>query len=333
VSRVDRVGLTLVALLGLWAEIAGLRSGRSAGGMILTIFLTAAAFAIGRAGARFAAVWLIPAAVVILGYSVFIHPPTEALGYLGGGEFLGYTNAKAAFFVQAAFGAAVIVATVRSPLVAVLSIPAIALFVLVPIHARSLGGFLSSLLLIPGLVIGMVGRAHRPTILLAVVLAFGAIGSSLFLAREFAVDPESGLGNRFADRLAGRAEVWADSYRLLRDHPGFGVGPGGFAENSPTAVDDQDMRWAHNGFLQQGAETGVLGVALLVGLVAWVFFALWRAGTAPAAVAALAVSSLVIHACADYLFHFPLLPAISAGLAGSATTIRRQPATQADASL
>jgi O-antigen ligase len=299
--------------------------------MIFTVLLTAAGFALGRAGARLVAVWLIPVAAVLLGYAVFIHSPSEALGYLGGGEFLGYTNAKAAFFVQAAFGAAVVVASARSPLVAALSIPAIALFVLVPVHARSLGGFLSSLLLIPALLLGIVGRMSRAGIVVAAVLAFGAIGTSLVLAREFAVEADSHLGSRFADRLSGRAEVWADSYRLLREHPGFGVGPGGFAENSPTAAIEQDLRWAHNEFLQQGAETGVVGAALLVGLVAWLFFALWSAGSAPAAVAAMALSSLVIHACADHVLHFPLIPAITAGLAGSATTLR--PAPRADASL
>ena len=301
---------------------------RSSVGLTLTISVALGSYALGRVGARYVTEWLLPAVAMIFGYAVFIYSPTQALGFLGAGEFLGYTNAKAAFFVQAAFGAAVILATARSPLVAVLSIPSIALFLLVPIHARSLGGFLSSLLLIPGVLIGMVGRAQRATILLAALLTLGAIGASLFMAREFATDPVSDLESRFADRLAGRSEVWADSYGLLRDHSVFGVGPGGFADNSPAAADEQDLRWAHNEFLQQGAETGIVGVTLLVGLVAWLFYALWTAGTAPAAVAALAVCSLVIHACVDYVFHFPLLPAIAAGLAGSTTTFRGKSANR-----
>ena len=95
-----------------------------------------------------------------------------------------------------------------------------------------------------------------------------------------------GLGTGLQD--AGRASVWADSYRIFVDHPLFGVGPGGFAETSPTAREERDLRWAHNEFLQQGAETGLPGFLLLLGLLAWLFWKLWSVGSGRAAVAALA---------------------------------------------
>ena len=324
VPKFDRVGLALVALLIVWVGIAALVSGRSPRGTILTIVLTAVAFALGRAATRFLPPWVLPATVLVFAYAVFLESPggTFSLSVQG---FLGYANAKAAFFVQAAFATAMIVAAVRSPVVAVISLPAIALFALIPVYSRSLGGFLSSLILVPALFVALVARWRRAAIVLAAVLAFGAIGTSLFLAREFADDRHSALEDRFAELLdRGRAALWADSYRLVREYPGFGVGPGGFAEQSPTAAAERDLRWAHNEFLQQAAETGLPGLVFLAALLAWLLWGLWRANTTPAAVAAFAISSLVAHACADYLFHFPLLPAMTVALAGSATSSERQ---------
>jgi O-antigen ligase len=91
----------------------------------------------------------------------------------------------------------------------------------------------------------------------------------------------------------------------------------------PTAARERDLGWAHNEFLQQGAETGIIGLALVLALLGWVFWRLWNAGTAAAAVAALGLSAIVIHACADYVFHFPLLPATTAALVGSASMGKR----------
>ena len=322
VPRVERVGLSLAAAFVLWTGFVALLSHRSPRGAVSTVLLSVAAYTLGRTGTKFVASWLIPAVIMVFAYAVFIESPSGTLSNLSSRGFLGYANAKAAFFIQAAFATALIAAGVRSPVVTLLSLPAIALFVMVPVHARSLGGFISSVLLIPGLVVAVIGKGARAAIALGAVVALAGISTSVVLAREFAGDHAPARSAKLAARVdEGRAAVWADAYRLLQDHPLLGVGPGGFAENSPTAVEEPDLRWAHNEFLQQGAETGLLGFALLVGLIVWLFWRLWSMGSAPAAVAALAVSSLVIHACAEYLFHFPLLPATTAALAGSASIL------------
>lgn len=321
VSKIDRIGLALVALFLAWVGFVALLTERSPWAAIATIVLSTAAYALGRAGTRLLASWLIPAVIMLLASAVYLQSPAGTLSNLSSQGFLGYANAKSAFFVQAAFATAMIVAGTRTALVGVLSLPAFALFVMVPIHARSLGGFMSSVLLLPALIVAAFGQGRRAAIVLAAVVALGGVTTSFALAAEFASGRDSDMKRRIAERMdPGRAAVWADSYRLIRDHPVLGVGPGGFGENSPTAAEERDLRWAHNEFLQQGAETGLIGFALLAGLVAWLFWRLWNAGTAAAAVAALAVSSLVIHACAEYLFHFPLLPAITAALAGSVSS-------------
>ena len=76
---------------------------------------------------------------------------------------------------------------------------------------------------------------------------------------------------------------------------------------APTALADADARWAHSAYLQVGAETGVIGAALLGLVLLWVFGALYRSrqderliviGTA-------AVTALAVHAAIDYVAHFP----------------------------
>ena len=108
---------------------------------------------------------------------------------------------------------------------------------------------------------------------------------------------------------------------IAADEPVFGVGPGFFAQASPTALADADARWAHSAYLQVGAETGVIGAALLGLVLLWVFGALYRSrqderliviGTA-------AVTALAVHAAINYVAHFPALVIIAALLAGLAS--------------
>jgi hypothetical protein len=141
--------------------------------------------------AYFLASWLVPAAVVVVGYAIFIESPASTLSHLSAQGVFGYANAKAAFFVQAAF----------------------ALFVAVPVHVRSLGAFVSSTLLIPAVLVALVRRGRHVAIAIAAVVALSAIGTSFLLARAFANDRDSIFESGIADRLdRGRVEVWADAY-------------------------------------------------------------------------------------------------------------------------
>jgi len=104
----------------------------------------------------------------------------------------------------------------------------------------------------------------------------------------------------------------------------FGVGPGRFADASPTASRDPDLRWAHNEFLQSGAESGLPGFVLSVLLFLWGFGALWaNAGHAAnegfaTALGAAALATLGAHASVDYVLHFPAVALAGGALVGSA---------------
>jgi O-antigen ligase len=131
-----------------------------------------------------------------------------------------------------------------------------------------------------------------------------------------------------------RVALWHDAVVLMGDHPLSGVGPGRFELTSPTALADADTRQAHNEFLQQGAETGVLGFLLLTALFLWGFVRLMvkRRPDITTALAAASLAALGIHASVDYILHFPAIPAVAAALVGSATAKSMSRSTQKESS-
>ena len=87
---------------------------------------------------------------------------------------------------------------------------------------------------------------------------------------------------------SGRLQIWQRGMGYMLQHPIFGVGPNNFgmAEGtlSPFAERQQfgvGVRWnaAHNSFVQVGAELGIPGLVLFVGLIAGVFVSLYRSSS------------------------------------------------------
>jgi O-antigen ligase len=83
----------------------------------------------------------------------------------------------------------------------------------------------------------------------------------------------------------GRMKIWKRGLGYMVDHPVFGVGMSNFqvAEGtiSPLARRQEvgfGVRWgaAHNSFIQVGAELGMPGVLLFLGLIAKAFLSLRR---------------------------------------------------------
>lgn len=91
---------------------------------------------------------------------------------------------------------------------------------------------------------------------------------------------------------SGRLQIWRRGVGYMLDNPLFGVGPQNFpaAEGmlSPFAERQQmgiGVRWnaAHNSFVQVGAELGIPGLAIFVGLIVSAFAALRRTSRSNAA--------------------------------------------------
>jgi hypothetical protein len=73
--------------------------------------------------------------------------------------------------------------------------------------------------------------------------------------------------------------------------------------------------------LQQGAETGVIGLLLLIFIVIWGFSSLGAVkGDTVTVLGGVALAALGIHACVDYILHFPAVPIAASALVGAAGT-------------
>lgn len=307
------LGILLVTTAAAWTYgVAAVEGGRP--GPVVGLLL--------GCGASFAAAkfigrrvrWLVPAA--FLATAAWIGVGTG--GVLSSEPLrgpLGYANAKAAFYVQAAIGGMILFATARSILGRALGVIAAVGFAVVPFVTGSMAAIV--LLALPTLALVVFPHRSRLAIGIQAALFVLAVASTLVLAL---LPPRSNvLVGLLTER---RLTLWQDAFVIMRADPLTGVGPGRFAAVSPTARADPDARWAHHGFLQQGAETGILGFALLVLLFLWGFarLAATSDGDSATALGAAALAALGIHACADYVLHFPAIPIATAALTGAVAT-------------
>jgi O-antigen ligase len=112
-----------------------------------------------------------------------------------------------------------------------------------------------------------------------------------------------------------RIELWRRTLRMVRDHAFTGVGLGNFQRVFESVYNPEvntDLRrgvHAHNAWLQQFAEVGVLGGAAYVMLWGWVFVIAWRrafAGRGFVSVAVLlALVALVASNMTTNMFYLP----------------------------
>ena len=143
-----------------------------------------------------------------------------------------------------------------------------------PVVRRSLRGI--------ALAVGVAG--------LALIVSLSAIGTALDVRHS---DQNSyldmalftlNLRQPIADNLKGRLDIWRIAGLMVRDAPTFGVGigqiHGTFAVyNRQVQAFEPDLRLsAHNTFLNVAAETGLVGLALWIVVLALVFRSAFRRG-------------------------------------------------------
>jgi O-antigen ligase len=269
--------------------------------------------------------WLVPAFVVGATMLVIIGHGDAALTLASWRGLLGYANATAALLVQATFAGVMVFVTARSRAGRIIGATAAGIFATGVILTGSVTAavmmptvFLLALLVerIRGIRAAIVACGCVFGVTLLVTLALGASGL--------------GTGASPVDHLvratisSQRVTLWGESLSLMADDPLLGVGPERFAQTSPTAVSDADLRWAHNEFLQAGAESGILGYLAGVGIFIWGFVSLYLGSPARVAVvAACALAVLGVHASVDYVLHFPTVALTGAALLGTGLGARR----------
>jgi O-antigen ligase len=319
----DLAGPALLLALAGWTLVAAGRWEPPVRSAIELYAAVAAVILVGELLGRVVAAPIVPWVVVLASIPVAWMSVTD--GWADGrmNEPFGYPNAQAAFFVLGVVAALMAAVTSSSRVLRVLAFIAAAGFALIVLASGSLAA--SLLLLLPAAAVAMrtLLSARRFTIVMALLVLFVFAGT-VILAAGFARGTDE--RSTFASALTGRRlALWHDALVMVRDQPLVGVGPGRFRSESPTARSDQDAQWAHNDFLQQGAETGLMGLGLLLGVFLWGF---WRLGTGPrgstaAALASAGLAALGIHASVDYVLRFPALPLVAAALVGWAITASR----------
>jgi O-antigen ligase len=144
------------------------------------------------------------------------------------------------------------------------------------IRSGSRGGFLALLAVAAFVLLGFTTIPARSRLLgLVVILAIACATASdrYWTQMQTIVHPHEDY-NLTSD--AGRMKIWERGLGYMRDHPVFGVGAGNLpvAEGAisplpPGQERGVGVRWgaAHNSFIQAGAELGVPGMLLFVGLI------------------------------------------------------------------
>jgi len=318
--RSDVAGLLVAGLLAAWLALSAARSNGSALGPLVILGGSVAAFGIGRAaGVRWdvrpaAVVVIIAAALTLWSWEDVVHRSPL-------GRPFGYANATGALFVQAVVAASLLGVRARSLVAKATAAFVAAVFVALAVAVGSTASaVLASAVLIVGL---LAGPSTRRTVLMCLgVAAMAFLLVTLLLASR---SPSAGEGEDLrglaqAALSERRIELWSDALQIIVDRPLFGVGAGRFDEESTVARSDPDARHAHHEYLQLAAETGVVGGLLLVGIFTWGLMRLgvsrWDRGGA--SVVGAGVAALAMHACVDYVLHFPLLPITAAFLLGIA---------------
>jgi len=118
-----------------------------------------------------------------------------------------------------------------------------------------------------------------------------------------------------SDNLAGRMKIWRETVSLIKDNLWMGVGPGNFKEVYPayqTPGDSFLAVYAHNDYLHFIAESGILGVPVML----WLLYLFFRAGlrklkhpsrqTRGIALGGMgAIIAVLIHSYSDFNLHIP----------------------------
>jgi len=323
-TAVDAIGLVLVgAAIGWTLMVAG---GLTDGAWpIVALYAgSAAAYVAGRAiGARIP--WLLPALVVAVSLWV---------GWLSVSDWLrdgrmdqpfGYPNAQAGFFVLTVTGSLMFASVSRRLLPRAVGFVLALGFAGVVVISGSVAAVILLALPAVALAVRAQGLARwfvAGGAILVVLSLVGTVVMGLRYTPSRSAEFGDGLPSLLTER---RVALWSEALDIIEDSPLTGLGPGSFGLESPTARSDPDARWAHNEFLQLGAETGVIGLLLLLAVVLWAFVGLMigRGHPVTTALAASALAALAIQASVDYVLRFPGLPLVTAALVGSAVALGR----------
>ncbi|MGW3626232.1 O-antigen ligase family protein [Streptomyces sp. NPDC000880] len=271
----DVAGVVVLSGCAVWSLISA--AGREARpeGVLLAVFAVAAGYACGRiCGTLLPVAAASVAALGALGLAVVSRQGVPGAN-VGAATQPGHMGAAAALLVLAAGAACCAASAARPPLLRRgLRVLALA----VACTALALGAVVGFAAALTVLLCSLAAvRMRRRTVALGGL----AIAAGLVVATSWAVT-EDALPDGLTFSLEGqltqnRVALWQDAIALAQEDPIRGVGPDRFGTLSTTAQQSLGSDGKpHSASLQQAAEQGVVGVALLGAAFGWMLYGLLR---------------------------------------------------------
>ncbi|WP_405813496.1 O-antigen ligase family protein [Streptomyces sp. NBC_01390] len=297
----DAAGVVVLGACATWSLITAAAHDGRPEGMLLAVLAVAAGYAAGRICGALLPV-AAPCTAALAGFGLAV----AAAHTLPGPQTAappGHLGAVAALLVLATGAVSCAALAARPPLLR-LALRALAAGIT---GASAVLGPVAGFGLCAAVLLCSLTADHMPR--RGVGLAGLALTAALVTGTVWAA-AEDVLPGGLSDSLEGqlgehRLQLWRDALTLAHREPALGVGPGRFAELGETAsLSLPAEARPHSAPLQQAAEQGVVGVALLAAVFCWVLYSLWRtprpasvaltAGAALTAVAALAAVGNVL---------------------------------------
>ncbi|MFE9438570.1 O-antigen ligase family protein [Streptomyces sp. NPDC006602] len=314
----DAVGVVVLGACAIWSLITAAAHDGRPEGVLLAVLAVGAGYAAGRiCGA------LLPVAAPCVGALAGL-ALTVGLPHLSPGPDivapLGQAGATAALLTLAAGAACCAAWSAGAPALRLTLCALAAGITLTAAVLGSVGGFLACTAVL--LCSFAAGRIRRRGLGLVGLALSAALVTGLTWAVAGSAVPD-GLEVSLEGRLTRhRLGLWRDGLHMAHQEAALGVGPGRFGELSTTATQTllSDGK-PHSAPLQQAAEQGVVGVALLATAFCWMLYALWRTRrpTPVALTAGAALTALAVIACLGNALSFTTVSAGAGLLAGLST--------------
>ncbi|MEU9336054.1 O-antigen ligase family protein [Streptomyces sp. NPDC048290] len=310
--------MAILAGCALWSLITAAVHGGRPEGALLAVLAVAAGHAAGRITGALLPV-AAPAMAALAGIALPLTVPQLTPGPQPGPP-LGHLGATAALLTLSAGAACCAAWAASAPAVRLLlRLTAVAAALTAAALGSVTGATACAVVLLASLAAGRM-RRRGPGVAGLALAAAGVTAATWAVAARSLPD---GLAASLEGQLTPRrVELWRDALALLEREPLLGVGPGRFGELSPAAGGPlpSDGK-AHSALLQQAAEQGVIGVALLAAAFCWVLSALWRTArpTPVALTAGAALTAVAAIAAVGNALSFTAVTAGAGLLAGLAT--------------
>lgn len=315
----DAAGVMVLGACAVWSLLSAYGREARPEGVLLAVLAVAAGYACGRICGSLLPV-AAAAAVALAALGLALAFP-EGIPGTTATPALGHTGADAALAALAA-GAACCAASAAGRPALRLSLRLLALGIAGT--AAVLGSAAGCAAALGVLLCSLAASRMRYRL---VGLAGLALAAGLTAGLSWAV-AEDALPDGLSVSLEGqltrnRVQLWEDAVELAKDHPVLGAGPDRFGVLSPTAAQQspESDGTPHSAALQQAAEQGIVGVALLGASFGWVLYGLWRSprSTPVVLTAGAALTALAVLASVGNALSFTPVTAGAGLLAGLAT--------------